>query len=130
MATQNASCLAVSFLLLIPHPVLFAQRMEDLERRAFWVAQRWLGLEGEVISTQWSRDYQIADVAVSLQILEAMQSAGFPDVAIREQMHQVASIIFAAADPETAARVQESIDEMSHEPARRPLMLDVGHDQD
>lgn len=92
----------------------FAQRMEDLERRAWSLASRWLAMTG-LPAVQWPRDFALADVQTEIGILQAMQAAGMPQKVVAEQQKRIASIQFANLEPNTQADLLAAIDEGSAE---------------
>jgi hypothetical protein len=88
----------------------FAQRMEDLERRAWELSRLWLSLT-QAPKIQWPRDFNIADVDHELKILADMQAAGMPPEVIAEQQKRVVSLQFAGLDVEQLDEINASIDE-------------------
>jgi hypothetical protein len=88
----------------------FAGRMEDLERRAWDLSRRWLGMQAAPV-IQWQRDYQVADVAVELQILQDMQAAGLPAEVIAEQQRRVVALQFGGLETSRADEIERAIDE-------------------
>lgn len=88
----------------------FAGRMEDLERRAWDLSRRWLGMQAAPV-IQWQRDYQVADVAVELQILQDMQAAGLPSEVIAEQQRRVVALQFGGLETSRADEIERAIEE-------------------
>lgn len=88
----------------------FARRMEDLERRMWDLACRWLGIQNRTESV-WPKSFELADVGQELTVLQQMQASGFPDAVIREGMKTVAGLQFATAEPETMDAMIAAIDE-------------------
>jgi len=88
----------------------FAGRMEDFERRAWSLSKKWLGLSVEP-TTEWQRDYNIADVERELDILSQMQSTAMPPEVVTEQRRRVIAVQFGGADQETLDGLNEAIDE-------------------
>ena len=88
----------------------FSGRMEDLERRAWELSRRWLQMQAAP-QIQWPRDFQIADVAIELQILQDMQAAGMPPVVIAEQQRRIVSVQFGGIDEERADEIERAIEE-------------------
>lgn len=93
----------------------FAGRMQDLEARAWELTRKWLGLSATV-STQWPRDFNIADVEYELKVLREMQSSGLPREVIAEQQKRVVSVQFSALDLEAQKRIDDAIQERLLEP--------------
>jgi hypothetical protein len=109
-SAESGLALTIRFQALNAALMSFSRRMEDLERRALNIACIWLGLNPETITTQWARDYQLADLAVELETLGAMQASGFPEEAISAQMKQVAQLALGAGDPSVLEAVMAAID--------------------
>jgi hypothetical protein len=93
----------------------FSERMEDLERRAWDMSRRWLGLTQEP-TIRWSRDYNLADVQIELGILSEMQATNMPREVIVEQQHRITAVQFAGLDVERQDAIAEAIDEQLMEP--------------
>ena len=115
---ESGIALSIRFQALNGALTSFARRMEDLERRAWTIISKRLGLPDDVAVT-WARDYQIADPQTELETLGAMQASGFPAEANQEQMKTIAQLQFASGDPEAFANVIASIDEMKQEPTEK-----------
>lgn len=92
----------------------YAGRMEDLERRAWELARRWLGMT-TAPEVSWPRDFSVADVVAELDVLRQMRDAGMPDEVIAEQMRRVVGIQFAGLEPERQDDILASIDETAQE---------------
>lgn len=92
----------------------FAARMEDLERRVWELARRWMRLQA-VPRVVWPRDFAIADVTTEIEILDAMRASGLPDEVIREQERKVVQVQFAGADPQRMDAMVEAIEERARE---------------
>lgn len=108
---ESGLALTIRFQSLNAALVSFSQRMEDFERLMFYVAGLWLGVDAETnITTQWARDYQIADPATELETLGAMMASGFPDEALTAQRKTVAQLLFSNLDPLTLGNILESIE--------------------
>jgi hypothetical protein len=84
--------------------------MEDLERRMWELAKRWLGLS-TAPDVQWPRDFNLSDIESEMMALEKMQATGMPDSVIAEQQKRIVSIQFAGLDSEEQARMNEEIDQ-------------------
>jgi hypothetical protein len=94
----------------------FAERMEDLERRAWDLSARWLGLSTQP-TVSWSRDYNLADVESELKILTDMRTAGMPDRVVVEQQKRIAAIQFGALEQDAQDEIVQAIEERLLEPA-------------
>lgn len=91
-----------------------AVRTEDLERRAWDLSAKWLGMSATP-KVKWSRDYQIADVMQELQILGEMQATAMPPAVILEQRRNVVAAQFGSAEQPVIDELTGSIDEMGRE---------------
>lgn len=89
----------------------FAARMEDLERNAWELSRKWLGMT-TAPTVQWPRDFNLLDVLVELQILAEMRANGMPEPVIAEQMRRIASQQFVGADQPTQDAIHASIDQL------------------
>ena len=93
----------------------FGARMEDIERRAWELSRRWLGMT-TAPDVQWGRDFNLADVENELKILADMQATNMPTEVLVEQQHRVVSVQFAGVSPEKQGELFEAIDEQLLEP--------------
>ncbi|MEY2653634.1 MAG: hypothetical protein RLZZ524_662 [Pseudomonadota bacterium] len=93
----------------------FASRMEDLERRAWDLSRRWLGMTSAP-TVQWLRDFNLADVENELKVLADMQATNMPSEVLVEQQHRIVSVQFAGLDQEKQGELSEAIDEQLLEP--------------
>lgn len=93
----------------------FAGRMEDLERRAWALSQKWLRLTQAPI-TKWPRDYNVADIAVELETLKGMRDAGMPREVIVEQQKRIVAVQFPGLDPAEQEQLTAAIDAQAQEP--------------
>lgn len=101
----------------------FARAMQDLEARMWALFHRALGLTSRVQVT-WPDDYNISDPAAELDTLLAMQTTGFPEMALAEQRHAIASTLFDRAEPDTQAAIHAAIDEQAQAiPATAPAPI-------
>ena len=87
-----------------------AIRFEDLERRAWDLSARWVGLSA-LPSVEWSRDYQIADVEQEMKILIDMQSSAMPAEVIAEQQKRIVSVQFGGLEDDDLSELMASIEE-------------------
>ncbi len=111
---ESGVALAIRFQELNSALTGFARRMEDLERRVFDVASRWLGINGpEAIA--WARSYELADLEMEMTVLQNMQAAGFPPEVIQAQMQTIVGLQFGASDPERVNDLLDSVTSMSAE---------------
>jgi hypothetical protein len=121
-SAESGLALTIRFQALNASLSAFAMRMEDFERSVFYVAGLWLGIDATTaLAVQWSRDYQIADVATELATLDALNASGFSREVLDEQMKSVIQILFANRSPETLDALLESVASMEQD-------LDTGDD--
>lgn len=99
----------------------FAARIEDLERRAWELSRRWLGMT-QVPSVQWQRDFNIADVELELRILQEMQAGAMPAVVIAEQQRRIVGVHYAGLDQARLKEIEQAIDErlLESKPVTQP----------
>lgn len=103
----------------------WASRMEDLERRVWWLASLWLGIQTEV-DVSWSDDYSISDRKTELDVLASMQMTGFSEEALREKRAQILTDEFSTMSDDALAVLIEMEREGAHERADAAVMDDVG----
>jgi hypothetical protein len=87
----------------------FSARVEDLERRAWDISAKWLGIS-ESPSIEWPRDFNVADVDEELGVLSSMQDNAMPAEVIRAQQRKIVSIQFDGMDEEDKSELMQSID--------------------
>jgi hypothetical protein len=123
-SAESGLALTIRFQALNASLSAFAMRMEDFERSVFYVVGLWLGIDATTaLSVQWSRDYQIADVATEIATLDALNASGFSREVLDEQMRSVIQILFANRSPETLDALLESVASMEQD-----LGSDTGND--
>lgn len=109
-SAESGIALTIRFQALNASLSAFATRMEDFERSVFYVVGLWLGIDAStLLSVQWSRDYQIADVASELATLDALGASSFSPEVLEEQKRSVIQILFANRDPATLDALLESV---------------------
>ncbi len=86
----------------------FARRMEDFERRIWDMAARWLNMDDNT-EISWPKSYELADLEMELNILQTMQSTGFPPEVIRTQMESVVGLQFGTHDAADVEALMESV---------------------
>lgn len=109
-AAESGVALTIRFQALNSSLTAFARRMEDFERRMWTTACAWLNLPPERVTVEWAKDYALADLRTELETLGAMQASGFADEAIRQQMKQIAALVFSAADPDEMQTILDAIE--------------------
>lgn len=87
----------------------FSQGLEDLERRAWYLTTKWLGMEAQP-AIAWPRDFNVADVMTELEILREMRDNGMPEDVIKAQQERIITIQFAGTDTEQLDILQNSLD--------------------
>jgi hypothetical protein len=123
-SAESGLALTIRFQALNASLSAFAMRMEDFERSVFYVVGLWLGIDANTaLAVQWSRDYQIADVATEIATLDALNASGFSREVLDEQMRSVIQILFANRSPETLDALLESVASMEQD-----LGSDTGND--
>jgi len=90
-----------------------AERTEGLERRAWALSQKWLGLS-TAPEAAWARDYDIADVEVELQILLEMQQGAMPPEVIVEQQKRIVQLQFAGLEQDRVDEMMSALESGSH----------------
>lgn len=97
-AQESGIALTIRFQQLNGALTSFARKMEDLERRVWWLASLWLGLN-ELAETSWAKDFSLADINQELAELSAMQMSGFTPAVIAEKQKQIINLSFGNIDP-------------------------------
>jgi hypothetical protein len=92
----------------------FSGRMEDLERRAWDLSRRWLGMTAEV-EVAWPRDFNLSDLATEMQVLADMQASNMPADVIAEQQKRIVMLQFASLPAERIEMINSAIDERLNE---------------
>ena len=110
-ARESGIALQMRFATINAELSRFAARMEDLERNAWELSRKWLGMT-TAPTVQWPRDFNLLDVLVELQILAEMRANGMPGPVIAEQMRRIASQQFVGADQTTQDAIHASIDQL------------------
>lgn len=86
----------------------FARKMEDLERRVWWIASRWLGLR-EFVEVSWSKDYSLADTQQELTELQQLQGSAFPPEVIEEKQKQIVGLMLSNLSPDRLEELMQTI---------------------
>jgi len=92
----------------------FSRRMEDLERCAWELSRRWLGMT-TAPEVAWPRDFNLADVESELRILADMQAAAMPAEVIAEQQKRIIAIQFGGLSQDRKDEISTAIDERTLE---------------
>ncbi len=98
----------------------FSKRMEQLERRVWELASRWLGIRNTV-TAEWNTHFALTDDTEELNELIQMQAAAMPDEVIRAKQKALVSAMFGHMPDEELAALLDSIDEPAQEhPSPQP----------
>jgi hypothetical protein len=92
----------------------FAGRMEDLERRAWDLSRRWLGMTAEV-EVSWPRDFNLSDLDIELKVLADMQAANMPTAVIVEQEKRIVMLQFGSLQDDKIDEINAAIEERLNE---------------
>lgn len=87
----------------------FSTRMEGLERRAWELSSKWLGMD-ETPDTSWPRDFNIANPEQELSLLRDMQETAMPQDVIIEQQKRVVSVQFSGMEMDAQEDLIKSLD--------------------
>lgn len=98
----------------------FCVRMEDLERRAWELTAKWMGVEAPP-QIGWPRDFNIADVEKELMMLEAMQRTAMQDDVIVEQQKKIVATQFSGYENDKIEDLFDAIESGSVEPQREVI---------
>lgn len=85
----------------------WSNRMEDLERRVWDLASRWLSLPNTVNVT-WADDYAVTDLRQELDTLAAMQAAGFSDETLAAKRQQIVALDLGSLEQDDVAQLIEA----------------------
>jgi hypothetical protein len=94
----------------------FSQRLEDFERRAWALSQKWLAMT-QPAAVNWPRDFDLADVEQELRILSEMQANAMPAPVIAAQQRRIVAVQFAGLDAPLLDQIHQAIDERTLEGA-------------
>jgi len=96
---ESGIALTIRFQQLNSALTLFARKMEDLERKVWWLVSLWLGIN-ETPEISWSKDYSLADINQELAELSAMQLANFPPAVLAEKQKQIITLSLGNLEPD------------------------------
>lgn len=111
---ESGIALTIRFQELNAELTKFARRMEDLERRAFDMAAKWLGIAPPA-QIAWAQSYELADLEMEMTVLQNMQAAGFPPEVIQAQMQTIVGLQFGTSDPDKVGGLLDSVTAMGAE---------------
>jgi chorismate mutase len=108
---ESGIALQMRFQALNSALAMWAERMEDFEKRVWELVKKWLGITwADDPEIKWERNFTLADIAVEMSILEQMQTTAMPEEIIQEQIKRIVSIQFGGLDQE---RLDEILANMS-----------------
>lgn len=115
-SSQNESgyALSLKFQALNSSLTKFARRLEDFERRVFGLVGLWLGIENRA-KVNYPKDYQLADLATEIEILQNMVDAGAPQEYIDAKMKQIISMDLTGLDKAELQIILDAIANSTHE---------------
>lgn len=93
----------------------FSARLEDLERRAWEISGRWLGMSQRP-QVNYPRDFNLSDVETEIKILADMQATAMPSLAIAEQQKRILGLQFGGLEQERKDEITQAINERTLEP--------------
>lgn len=102
----------------------FSSRMQDFELRMWDLVARWLRMATAPIVT-WPRDFNLADVATELEVLERMQATAMPVPVLVQQEKRIVGMQFAGLGQEELDVIHAAIDERVMEPLAAALPTDA-----
>jgi hypothetical protein len=111
-AQESGISLQMRFQALNAELSRFSARMEDLERNAWDLSRKWLGMTSAPV-VQWPRDFSLSDVEKELQILADMRDTGMPPMAIAAQQKRIISQQFVGLEQADQAAISAEIDQES-----------------
>jgi hypothetical protein len=107
-ARESGIALQLRFQAINAELARFASRMEDLERNAWELSRRWLGMTTAPTVT-WPRDFNLLDVLQELQILADMRANAMPEAIIVQQIRRIAGQQFVGADQATQDAISAAL---------------------
>lgn len=113
-SAESGVALTVRFQSLNAALIRFARRMEDLERRMWDMAARWVNIKN-TSQIEWPKDYALADTEREIAILQQMEASGMPDGVINKQMGTVISAQYPTVQLDEMDELMASVKEGEHE---------------
>jgi hypothetical protein len=103
--------------------VSFATRMEDFERRMWYVVAAWLKIDTKRLVVTWQKNYSLSDVKAEIENAAAVDALGMPDSFKRAQKKRIVSLLLSDTDQDTLDEILNDIDEGEGEvkPSAEPL---------
>ena len=105
---ESGLALTIRFQQLNSALASFARKMEDLERRMWWLVSLWLG-QSQPPNIVWSKDYSLADVATELAELQQLQLSAFPQTVIDEKQKQIIGLMLANLAPDQLDKLMADV---------------------
>lgn len=113
-ANESGVALQLRFQSLNASLVHFARRMEDLERRMWALAGRWLGIEPD-ISVTWGKDFSIADLKTEIEVAQNMAALNAPPAYQTAKLRQLIQLDLAGLPDEDLQAALAGVDEIQQE---------------
>jgi hypothetical protein len=104
--------------------VAFSTRMEDWERRVWFLVGEWLRISTDRVEISWPKDYAVSDLAMEVEAAQAIKDLGAPDELNRALMKNIAGLALRDSDPLELERVLEAIDTQRQERPPEPGLED------
>lgn len=99
----------------------FAGKLQGLERRMWSLFHRAIGTTNRV-TVEWPTDFNLVDTLAELDVLTAMQGAGFPAEVLATKRAAIVNSEFDASDDETKAMMLAAIEQQAQEPKPEPTL--------
>jgi hypothetical protein len=96
----------------------FARKFEDLERRMFDVASKWLGVQNTT-KISYPKSFELSDLTTELNTLTSYTAANFPVEIIKAKQKQIVSLDFSNLEGED---LQPLLDAIDAQDAETPLI--------
>lgn len=112
---ESGVALQLRFQALNASLVHFARRMEDFERKVWWLVQRWLGIENQDVVVTWGKDFSIADLATEMEIAQNMDALNAPPEYRRAKLKQLVQLDLATLPGDELAAILKAVDDMALE---------------
>lgn len=113
-AAESGEALTIRFQSLNAALIRFARRMEDLERRMWDMAARWMKIKN-TSKIEWPKDYALADTEREIAILQQMEASGMPDNVVNKQKETVINAQFPTVQLDEMDELMASVREGEHE---------------
>ncbi|CDI04107.1 conserved hypothetical protein [Candidatus Competibacter denitrificans Run_A_D11] len=119
---ESGVALQLRFQALNSSLVHFARRMEDFERKIWWLVKAWLNLHEAEIAIAWGKDFSIADLATEMEIAQNMAALNAPPAYTRAKLKQLVQLDLGALPGDEISDILNAIDEMGLAPPDDPSL--------